>query len=311
MHFGLTAMRYAVEVARRGSISKAAQELYISQPHLSNTIRNLEHDLGITIFERSAKGVNPTLEGATFLQQAANIVEQADSLEQTYYGNQEKRVRLRVSVTRSYRMIKRLAQFMNEQKEASKFNIRFKETNPFEVIEDVMRGESDFGGLHFFDVQEEYFVNTFKLRKIDYVLGYKRKFLLAVSKDSSLASEKSISKEMLKDKIAVAYGDYANPWLTYDGIAESSDLYLSDSRVYVYDRAGAMKVLSLCPNSYMWITGLSDETLERYGLVLKNCEDFDMYNIGVGIKLASMKLTAEHMEFWDSLSNIDWTEKII
>lgn len=61
-----TALRYAVEVNRVRSISKAAQNLYMSQPNLSRAIKDLEAELGITIFKRTAKGVTPTPVGRNF-----------------------------------------------------------------------------------------------------------------------------------------------------------------------------------------------------------------------------------------------------
>ncbi len=65
-------MRYAVEVARAGSISRASETLYMNQPNLSRAIRDLEGTLGITLFERTARGMVPTSEGEVFLERAQN-----------------------------------------------------------------------------------------------------------------------------------------------------------------------------------------------------------------------------------------------
>ena len=67
-------MRYAVEVARLGSINKAADELFIAQPNLSRTIKKLEDDLGIIIFDRSSKGMNLTPDGERFIRYAEKIL---------------------------------------------------------------------------------------------------------------------------------------------------------------------------------------------------------------------------------------------
>ena len=63
-------MKYAVEVARLGSLSKAAETLIIAQPNISRSIKDLEADLGITIFNRSAKGMVLTPEGEEFINYA-------------------------------------------------------------------------------------------------------------------------------------------------------------------------------------------------------------------------------------------------
>ncbi|MEG1603495.1 MAG: LysR family transcriptional regulator, partial [Cloacibacillus sp.] len=77
-------LRYAVEVERTGSISRAAENLYMGQPHLSKAIRELEEDMNITIFNRTTKGVAPTPQGERFLEYARNILAQIDELESLY-----------------------------------------------------------------------------------------------------------------------------------------------------------------------------------------------------------------------------------
>ena len=77
-------LRYAVEVAKTGSISRAAENLFMGQPHLSKAIRELEEDMNITIFRRTPKGVEPTEQGEQFLEYARRILEQVDELESLY-----------------------------------------------------------------------------------------------------------------------------------------------------------------------------------------------------------------------------------
>ena len=77
-------IKYAVEVARYGSINKAAEALYIAQPNLSRYIRELEADLGITIFKRTYRGMAPTPDGETFLHYAQQVLNQIDDIEKLY-----------------------------------------------------------------------------------------------------------------------------------------------------------------------------------------------------------------------------------
>ena len=74
-------MKYAVEVAKTGSLNKAAQTLLIAQPNLSRSIKELEGELGITIFDRSSKGMKLTLEGEEFIGYAQNILHQIEQME--------------------------------------------------------------------------------------------------------------------------------------------------------------------------------------------------------------------------------------
>lgn len=64
----LSYLKYAVEVEKTGSITKAAQNFYMNQPHLSKIIRELERDLGCDIFDRTSRGMVPTKKGEEFLQ---------------------------------------------------------------------------------------------------------------------------------------------------------------------------------------------------------------------------------------------------
>ena len=77
-------LKYAVEVAKTKSISKAAENLYMGQPNLSRAIKELEESLGIMIFDRNPKGITVTPQGEEFLQYARRIISQVDEVEQMY-----------------------------------------------------------------------------------------------------------------------------------------------------------------------------------------------------------------------------------
>ena len=77
-------LRYAVEVAETGTINKAAENLFMNQPNLSRAIKELEDSLGITIFDRTARGVNVTPDGEEFLNHARRILQQIDEVENLY-----------------------------------------------------------------------------------------------------------------------------------------------------------------------------------------------------------------------------------
>jgi DNA-binding transcriptional LysR family regulator len=77
----LQQLKYIIKTVECGSISEAAKQLFISQPSLSSAIRELENELGIEIFSRSAKGITLSTDGAEFLSYARQVVEQAGLLE--------------------------------------------------------------------------------------------------------------------------------------------------------------------------------------------------------------------------------------
>lgn len=82
----LTQLKYIVETAEAGTISRAAEKLYISQPSLTAAIRELEHEFGITIFQRTNKGILLTSEGEEFLGYARQVITQTSLMEERYFG---------------------------------------------------------------------------------------------------------------------------------------------------------------------------------------------------------------------------------
>lgn len=80
----LQQMKYIIAIVRCGSIAEAAKQLFISQPSLSNAVKDIENEIGIEIFQRSAKGITLTTNGSEFLSYARQVVEQAELMEQRY-----------------------------------------------------------------------------------------------------------------------------------------------------------------------------------------------------------------------------------
>ena len=120
-------LKYAVEVAASGSINKAAEKLYIDQPNLSRSIRELEASLGTAIFERSTRGMKVTPDGEVFLKYAHSILNQVEELEETFRNGGTKKKHFSISVPRasyiseafarfSKKFLKTFPQFMSKAK---------------------------------------------------------------------------------------------------------------------------------------------------------------------------------------------------
>lgn len=308
MALNLQSLAYIIEVSKTNSISKASQNLFLSQPHLSNTIKAVEKELGITLFRRSAQGVALTEDGRTFVQYAQRILTQIEDLESRFYMKPAESIRINVSVTRSYQVNRCIHKFINKNAAKQQFLVRVKETNPFEVLDDVRRQAADFGVLHVFEPQLDYFLNCFKTYGLSYKQAYDRPFLLGMSAENPLAGLPKIHEDNLRDQIMLTYGDYEAPSASYQVVHDVSDIIMSAKRIYVYDRAGAMETLSLCPNTYMWITGLHADTLRQYNLVLRQCEEVTARNIGFSLCNPERPLTSTARELLNDMFGIDWTE---
>ena len=104
-------MKYAVEVARAGSLNKASETLLVAVPNISRSIKELESSLGITIFERTAKGVKLTPDGEKFMGFARSILEQIDQVENFYKHSDIQKQKFSISVPRASYISEAFAEF--------------------------------------------------------------------------------------------------------------------------------------------------------------------------------------------------------
>ncbi|WP_251230901.1 LysR family transcriptional regulator [Adlercreutzia aquisgranensis] len=146
----LTQLRYLVAIAECGSINAAAAQLYASQSNLSTAVKDLERELGITIFTRSNRGVALTNDGTELVGYARQVIEQADMLESRYAGRGESRQRLAVS-TQHYAFS--VEAFVNvlERCQASDYDFILRECATANILEDVRTFRSDIGILYLDD----------------------------------------------------------------------------------------------------------------------------------------------------------------
>ena len=149
-------LKYAVEVAKAGSLSKAAEALYMNQPNLSRAIKELEASLGITIFGRSAKGVYVTPEGEEFLGYARKILSQIDEVEAIYKSGAPVRQRFSISVPRASYISAAFAQF-SKRLGPERAEIFYKETNAMRVIRNILTADYKLGILRYASNYDKYF----------------------------------------------------------------------------------------------------------------------------------------------------------
>lgn len=143
----LQQLRYFVEVAAEGSISAAADLLYVSQPTMSAAMKDLERRVGRALFTRSVRGVTLTEDGAEFLGYARQVVEQAELLEQRYLGRPPSRRLLAVSA-QHYSFVVDAFVRMVKASDAAEYAFTLRETRTWDIIEDVRTLRSELGVLY-------------------------------------------------------------------------------------------------------------------------------------------------------------------
>ena len=144
----LQQLKYAIEIAKRGSMNAAAKSLYISQPSLSNAIRELENELNFDIFIRTNKGISVSPKGKEFLGYAAQIVEQEKMLEQQYLGTSSSEKKTFGISTQHYTFAVNAFSQLVQELNPEEFDFIFRETTVSEVINDVKCYKSEIGILY-------------------------------------------------------------------------------------------------------------------------------------------------------------------
>ena len=163
----LQQLKYALTIARSGSINEAAKQLFISQPSLSETIRELESEVGFDIFLRSNRGIVITPEGEEFLSYAGQVTEQFGLLESKYI---DKKTREKFSVSTQHytfavkAFVETVKQFGMEQ-----YEFAVHETTTASVIENVKDFKSEIGVLCENDFNEQVLNKMFKENGLEFV----------------------------------------------------------------------------------------------------------------------------------------------
>lgn len=143
----LQQLKYAIAVTEAGSITEAAKKLFISQPSLSNAIKDVEKETGITIFARSHSGIALTKAGMEFLGYARQVIQQMDLLEDKFISDRPEKTRFGVS-TQHYTFTTNAFVEMVEQFGQDRFEFVLNETQTHQIMEDVKNRFSDLGILY-------------------------------------------------------------------------------------------------------------------------------------------------------------------
>lgn len=143
-------LKYVIAISEAGSYNKAAEILYISQPSLTNSIRELEREIGITVFNRSGRGATLTNDGMEFIQYARQVIGQYDRLLEKYGKGGTLKKKFGIS-TQHYSFAVKSFVEMVKQFDTEEYEFAIRETRTREVIDDVASGNSEIGILYLSD----------------------------------------------------------------------------------------------------------------------------------------------------------------
>ena len=265
-------MKYAVEVARIGSLNKAAEKLYIAQPNLSRAIKELESSLGITIFDRSAKGMVLTPAGEEFINYAKNILKQIDEVELIYKQGSPKKQKFSISVPRACYISDAFAQF-SKNIEGGMAEIFYKETNSQRTINNVLNNDYKLGIIRYAENYDKYFKDLLEEKGLSYEMVAEFSYVLIMSRDNPLAEKEDITFEDLPPFIEIAHADPYVPSLPLSKVVKEELPDNIDRRIFIFERASQFDLLSENPETFMWVSPASEKVLQRYNLVQRKCAD--------------------------------------
>lgn len=254
----LQQLRYLIAIAEYGSINAAAQNLYASQSNLSIAIKELEQELGITIFMRSNRGVTLTNDGTELLGYARQVIEQADMLEARYADNDNSHLRLAVS-TQHYAFSVQAFVNVAETCDSDNYEFILRESTTAEIIEDVRTFRSEVGILFVDTFNQQVLQKAFNDAHVAFYPLFEAAVHVFVGEQHPLAGRAVLSPEDLADWPRYSFEQGTTNSFYY---AEEPLSYLPHTKNIRFSDRGTLTNLLTSHNGFTLSTGvLSSEMM--------------------------------------------------
>ena len=262
-------LNYVITISEKGSLNKAAEVLYVTQPSLTSAVRELEKELGITLFNRGGKGVTLTNDGAEFIQYARQVVAQYDRLLEKYGKGGNLRKKFGISAQHYSFAVKRFVE-MVKQFDTDEYEFAIRESKTRDVIEDVTTGKSEVGILYLSDFNRKAIGKFLKSSQLEFHPLIKCEPYVYLWKGHPLANKKSIRLEELRDY----------PCLSFEQ-GPSGAFYFAEEILSTYDYIRTIKAtdratmlnLMVGLNGYTLCSGIICEELNGSDYVAVAFED--------------------------------------
>lgn len=285
-------LKYALEIDKYKSINKAAEMLFMSQPNLSRALKELEDDLGISIFKRTSKGMDTTMQGEEFLSYAKKILAQIDEVENMYKQGKNDKQKFSISVPRASYFSNAFAEFSKEIDKKLPAEIFYKETNSLKAINNILQADYKLGIIRYRTTYESYFKTMLKEKGLEYEVLAEFSYSLLMSEKHELAKKEKIELSDLSKYIEIAHADPYVPSLPVVDLKREEFGEYVDKRIFVFERASQFDLLENVPDTFMFASGLSKKLLDRYGLVQKSIDSETKLYQDVLIYREGYKLTS-------------------
>lgn len=264
-------LKYAVEVEKTGSITQAAENLFMGQPNLSKAIKEFETNMGVMIFKRTPKGVIPTEQGRQILDYAKSILRQIEEMETLYQPDKTDKQVFSISIPRASYAAYAFTNFVNTLDPAREIEIHFKETNSVDAIKQMVEGAYHLGIIRYQMEYEKYFLNLMDSKSIEHKTLWEFEYLALMSKQHPLAQAHPLHYQDLSQYLEIAHGDLSIPSVPLAQAKKMEQLEGFDKHIYVYERGSQFDLLNRIPTTFMWVSPIPQDLLQRNGLIQRKC----------------------------------------
>lgn len=282
----LQQLRYVVKVAECGSITEASRRLFVSQPSVTASIRDLENEMGVHIFERTNKGVIVSDEGETFLGYARQVLDQADLLEGKYKGTSEQVPHFSVSCQHYSFAVNAFVDVIREF-DAARYDFTLREEQTHEIIEDVAHMKSELGILYLSEHNREVIERMLAANELVFEGLFCATPHVFVCSDHPLAGRSSVMLGDLEDYPFLSYeqGSYNSFYYS----EELTSTFERRKNIRVRDRATLFN-LAMGLNGYTVCSGVISHELNGPGIISIPLDVDEYMEIGI-ITRKNTKLT--------------------
>lgn len=227
-------LEYLERIVEAGSINEAAKRLFLTQPSLSNAVKELENEMGIQIFQRSSGGISLTAEGREFMTYSKQILDQVNLMNERYKNGQQRKQSFSVSA-QHYAFVVHAFVELIKSVNANEYQFTLRETETQNIFNDLAQFKSELGILYTNGFNQKIMQRLFKENNLVFTPLFVAKPHIFVSRYNPLTSKSSVNLSDLEDY----------PYLSYEQ-GEVNSFYFSEEilstlshkkRIKVSDRA--------------------------------------------------------------------------
>ncbi|MBR5938296.1 MAG: LysR family transcriptional regulator [Clostridiales bacterium] len=270
-------LKYVIAIANSRSLREAASRLFVSQPALSSSIRELEEEIGIALFERTNKGISLTEPGKEFLAYAKEAVSQYELIEDRYLDRDKDKMHFSVSMQHYVFAVHAFIHVLSES-DPQKYVFSVHETRTDEVLTNVRDRKSEVGVIAFSSSNEKILKKLFREFQLEFTPLTTKETFVYVWKDHPLAKKKELSLSDLKDYPCVSFDQSSENdfYLTEEALGN----YDYDKLIKTNDRATSAEIMAAL-NGYAIGTGVMIDSLTlKEGFVTVKLKEEDPLTIG-------------------------------